>query len=53
MPGKVRSQNGYNGWISQMGPCFSHTNISRAYARIENLARNLGFEEIPSLGGGL
>jgi Reverse transcriptase (RNA-dependent DNA polymerase) len=46
----LRAIDTIKGWISQMGTCFSHTNISRAYARIVSLARNLGFEEIPSLG---
>jgi retron-type reverse transcriptase len=36
------------GWVSQMGPCLKTTDVNGAYARVVSLARDLGFEELPS-----
>src|SRR5205085_895043 len=36
------------GWIGAMGPCFVHTDVSQAYARIGAMARDLAFDELPS-----
>jgi hypothetical protein len=36
------------GWIGAMGPCFMHTDVSQAYARIGAMARDLALDEVPT-----
>jgi len=36
------------GWIADKGPCFPHSNLGAACNRIERLAANQGFEEVPT-----
>lgn len=44
----LRAIDSINGWIDQLGPCYAHVNRSRECARIEKLAAEYGFDEIPS-----
>jgi hypothetical protein len=38
------------GWVNQMGPCLSQTDVNVAYARVGALAQSLAFDELPSPG---
>jgi len=44
----LRAIDAINGWIDQLGPCYAHVNRSRECARIQKLAAEFGFDEIPS-----
>lgn len=43
----LRATDAINGWIDQLGPCYAHVNRSRECARIQKLAAESGFDEIP------
>jgi hypothetical protein len=43
----LRAIDVVNGWIDQLGPVYEHVNRSRECARIEKLAAEYGFDEIP------
>ncbi len=43
-----RAVDTIRGWVHQQGPCFPYTDQPTAYARITDLARTSGFEEIPT-----
>jgi len=44
----LRAIDAINGWIDQLGPCYVHVNRSRECSRIQKLAAEYGFDEIPS-----
>jgi retron-type reverse transcriptase len=44
----LRAVETIKGWVSQMGPCYEQTNMTRAYARIVAMAHELAFDELPS-----
>jgi retron-type reverse transcriptase/ribonuclease HI len=44
----LRAIDVINGWIDQLGPCYSRVNLSRECARMQKLAAEYGFDEIPS-----
>jgi len=44
----LRAIDAIHGWIDQLGPCYESVNLSRELARIETVAREHGFDELPS-----
>jgi RNA-directed DNA polymerase len=45
----LRAIDTIRGWVDSLGPCFRWTDISKAYARIGATARELAFDEMPTI----
>jgi hypothetical protein len=46
----LRARTIIKGWVSQMGPCYRHTDLDAACSRIEAISHELAFDEIPGAG---